>query len=381
MTTSVLFIVRSLYYGGAERQLVTLARGLLKRGFKIKVAVFYSGGPLEKPLREAGVEICLLQKYGRWDVGHFLYKFIRLIRKNKPDILYSYLDGPNILAALVKPIFGASKIIWGIRASYVDLSKYDWLANIVFHASRWVSDFPDLILVNSNAGKLYYIERGYPKDKITVILNGIDTRLFYNDKVGRGRMREEWEIEDDCLLIGIVGRLDVMKDHVTFIEAASRFLGKGHSQLVQFVCIGDGDPLYLEELRRYATKLGLRRELSWIGARHDMRAVYSALDIVTSTSYGEGFPNVVGEAMACGIPCVVTNVGDSAHIVGDTGMVVSTKNPDAVVRAWWNVIERINTQGRYSIAKVVRDRIVELFDEERLCTETANVIEKGLLAK
>jgi glycosyltransferase involved in cell wall biosynthesis len=130
-----------------------------------------------------------------------------------------------------------------------------------------------------------------------------------------------------------------MKDHGTFLDAAARLAAERDD--VRFVCVGDGLPAYRASLERRAAELGLGARLTWAGRRGDVPAVLSALDLLTSSSaFGEGFSNVIAEAMACGVPCVVTDVGDSAAIVGELGAVVPPRDPRALVGAWCTVLER-----------------------------------------
>lgn len=364
----IVFLIRSLHYGGAERQLVALAKGLKERGHSVLVAVFYPGGPLEKDLEDSGVPVNILDKHGRWDVFPFLWRLISLVRYEKPDILLGYLPVPNLLTVLLKPLLPRIKMVWGVRASNVDLSRYDWLVRVVFRIECFFSRFADLIIVNSRAGQEYHLKHGFPESKMVVVPNGIDTERFVPDPEARHRVRKEWGITDNEKLIGIVARLDPMKDYPTFLKAAS-LLAKERDD-VRFVCVGDGPEPYKSELKRLAQALKLEDKLIWAGSRDDMPAVYNALDIASSSSsYGEGFPNVVGEAMACGVPCVVTDVGDSAWIIGDTGLAVGPKDPVALAKSISKMLKELDDNST-QIAEKVRTRIVENFSLSRLITNT-----------
>jgi glycosyltransferase involved in cell wall biosynthesis len=141
-----------------------------------------------------------------------------------------------------------------------------------------------------------------------------------------------------------------------------------------FVCVGDGEAGYRDEIRMLGDKLGLSKRLIWAGIRHDMRAVYNALDIVTSSSiYGEGFPNVIGEAMACGVPCVVTDVGDNARIVDDTGIVVPPNKPDALCDGWKRMLKSTSSISAGRTA-VIREHIVDRFSIKRLIENTSEAL-------
>jgi glycosyltransferase involved in cell wall biosynthesis len=203
---------------------------------------------------------------------------------------------------------------------------------------------------------------------MVVIPNGIDTKRFCPDPEARQRIRAEWGVTESEKLIGLVGRLDPMKDHPTFLRAAALLMQERED--VHFVCVGDGPADYRRELHALGEELGLGQRLIWASARGDMPAVYNALDIATSSSYGEGFPNVVGEAMACGVPCVVTHVGDSARIVGETGVVVPPKDPEALAVGWKSSLARDGSE----VALKARLRVEENFSVGRMVERTEKAI-------
>lgn len=369
------FLIRSLDCGGAERQLVALARGLQQQGCLVIVAVFYSGGLLEKDLHGAGVKIHSLDKKGRWDIIGFIWRLIIFIYYQRPDVLHGYLGTSNIITVLLKPLFPRIRMVWGVRASNMDLSRYDWLARLSYRIECWLSRFADKIIVNSFAGRNYALMKGFPGNKMIVIPNGIDTERFYPDSNARRRVRLDWGMTEKEVVFGLVGRLDPMKDHPTFLRAAAlltREIGG-----VYFVCVGGGPDEYCRELQTLARTLGITDRLIWAGARMDMTAVYNALDILSSSSYGEGFPNVIGEAMSCGVPCVVTDVGDSACIVGNTGVVVPARSPEELAEGFKVMLERLKGN-RKSISEEVRKRIIMEFGLEVLVQKTSKAISELL---
>lgn len=369
---TILFLARSLNRGGAERQMVVLAKGLVGRGHVVAVAVFFGGGVYENELTEAGVRVLNLGKQGRWDILPFLHRLVHLLRMERPAVLHSYLGVPNILAAALKPLLSGTRIVWGVRASNVDLSCYDSLSRLVYALERRLARFADLIIANSKAGKHYAVANGFPEDKIVVIPNGIDTEYFQFDPEGRRQVRAEWGINEKKILVGLVGRLDPMKDHPTFLEAASRITCERHD--VNFVCVGGGSAEYAEVLKQRAAALGLTNQLIWVAARDDMPAVYSALDITVSSSCSEGFSNTIAEAMACGVPCVVTDVGDSALIVGDVGSVVSSADPSVLAVAVGHLID-LPAEDLRVLGEACRARVVSEFGIDRLVQRTEQVLD------
>jgi glycosyltransferase involved in cell wall biosynthesis len=295
------------------------------------------------------------------------------VRHEKPEILHGYMPVPNLLAVLLKPLFPRIRMVWGVRASNVDLSRYDRLSRVVFRLECFFSRFADLIIVNSHAGRDYHLKHGFPEGKMVVVHNGIDTERFIPSPEARSRVRKEWGIADNEKLIGIVARLDPMKDHPTFLKAAS-LLAKEQDN-VRFVCVGDGPEPYKSELKRLSRELGLESKLIWAGAHSDMPAVYNAMDVAASSSFGEGFSNVIGEAMACGVPCVATDVGDSALIVGDAGAIAPPRNPEALARSLGQML----SIDKSAISSKTRKRIKEKYDLIHLIDFTESVLSSSLL--
>nr|WP_277878921.1 MULTISPECIES: glycosyltransferase [unclassified Coleofasciculus] len=202
-----------------------------------------------------------------------------------------------------------------------------------------------------------------------VIPNGIDTEHFKPSLETRAKVRTEWEISEDTILIGLVGRLDPMKDHPTFLRAAALLCKQ--RQDVRFVCVGTGSESYAQKLYQLAKKLDISEKVIWAGARADMPMVYNALDIATSSSsYGEGFSNAIGEAMACSVPCVVTDVGDSSWIVDDTGLVVLPQSSEALLAGWLTCLGR----DRNAMGLKARSRIVEHFSVKQLVEQTEEAL-------
>jgi glycosyltransferase involved in cell wall biosynthesis len=360
----VTFLIRSLNYGGAERQLVTLVKTLDKTCFDVSVISFYSGNHLEKELIDSRIRLLSLRKRGRWDVIGFLWRLTREFKRLRPDILHSYLVEPNLVAISLKPLFRSTKVVWGIRASNIELARYDWFARMNSRLQAFASRFADKIIFNSNAGLEYHVAQGFPAPECVVIHGGFDTERFKTDPESGAQIRRAWGVKDETILIGLVARLDPMKDHATFIKAAAQLSHEDCN--LRFVCVGDGPKEYAASLRHLADEYKIADRLIWAGECADMPAVYNALDIACSSSSGEGLPNAIAEAMACDVPCVVTDVGDSALLVGDSGIVVPSKDPQALADGLSKCVGML----RAGEAPNPRLRISENFDLARLVNRT-----------
>lgn len=366
---SIVLLIRSLNFGGAERQVIELAKGLASRGHDVVVAVFYGDGKLFGELQDAGVRLVVLQKRGRWDLISFLTRLIRVLRDLRPQILYAFMIEPSLLGVLMKPLLPSTRVVWGVRVSNLDFSLYDWAQRLTFRMSRALARFADLIIANSWSGAAHHQGLGYPADKMVVIPNGIDLSRFRRDPAAGRRQRLAWGIPDKVPVVGLVGRLDPMKDHGTFLKAA-RLLSDAEPR-PWFVCVGDGPQHYRDYLRGLATDLGMGERVLWVGGQEDMVAAYNVLNVFCLCSaYGEGFSNALGEAMACGIPCVATDVGDAARILEGCTEVLAPGDPQRLADG----IQRALSSGDSQANDVYRQRVERHFSVERMVAETERVL-------
>lgn len=356
----ITLLIRDLGYAGAQRQLAALATGLRQRGEQVSVCCFY-GGPMQVELESFGLKVVCFGKKHRWDMLGFLWRAVSGLRNEKPDVLYSFLNESNVLAALMKPLLPQLRLVWGLRDSETDAALYGWLGKLAFKLAQKLSVIPDVIIANSHSGARYYTAQGYPESKIQVVPNGIDIDRFCPDTVAREKVRSELGVKAGETLFGIVGRLSPMKDYATFLQAAAKV------PEARFLCIGTGGEDYTRQMHSLAGELGVKA--IWSEPRRDMPAVFNALDaLVSSSAFGEGFSNVTGEAMACGTTCIVTDVGDSALLVGDTGMVVPPKDAEALAAALRQFILR-------KPSSLPRQRMVENFAVPQMVESTLSAIQ------
>ncbi len=353
------FLIRDLGYGGAQRQLVALAAGLDPERFDVTVVSFY-GGPQEADLIARGVRTITIGKRSRWDMLGFFVRTITTLRSLRPQILHTYLNESNLLGALLKPLLPGVRLAWGLRDSETDAALYGWLGKLAFRLANHLSSVPDLLIANSHTGAVYYKTLGYPAAKLQVIPNGIDTHRFQPEPSQRATLRAEWNIPADAFLIGLIGRISPMKDQVTALQALSKCPANVH-----LLIMGTGDESYLTQLKQHATE-----RVHFSKPRSDMPAVYSALDgLVSSSAYGEGFSNVIGEAMACGLSAVGTRVGDTALIIGDEALTAPPRDPAALAAAM--------TRLTAPPATAPRQRILDHYTIARMVETTATALIKA----
>jgi glycosyltransferase involved in cell wall biosynthesis len=215
---------------------------------------------------------------------------------------------------------------------------------------------------------------GYATEKMIVIPNGFDLDAFKPDSAARASVRAELQIPAGAPVIGLVGRFDPQKDHRNFVSAAA-LLHRSRPD-VHFLLCGDEITWENVELRGWIEEAGIRNQCRLVGRRHDMARLSATLDIAaSSSSFGEGFPNVIGEAMACGVPCVVTDMGDSALIVGQTGRIVPHQNSKALSIAFHELVE-LGREGRSQLGAAARRRIEKHFNLPDIVARYQNVFQE-----
>ena len=354
-------LIRDLGYAGAQRQLAALARAVaLKTEHRVTVVCFYSG-PLEAEIRASGVTVLCLGKRHRWDMLGFAWRVLTTLRGLRADVLYSFLAEANLLAAMMKPLLpGSTKLVWGLRDSETDAALYGWLARLVFTLGKGFSRWPDVIIANSESGAKYYTSLGYPSATMVVVPNGIDGERF---------TPAEPTVAKDSrspLRFATVGRMSPMKDYATLLRAVALL----PADAAKLKIIGGGSPSYLAQMRELAAELSITERVEFSEPQQDMPAVYHSVDaLVSSSAFGEGFSNVCGEAMACGTPCIVTDVGDSARLIGETGLVVPPRDAPALAAAMGQFIA-MSASDRATLGARARERIETQFTVERMVEKT-----------
>lgn len=371
----ILFLIRCLDIGGEQRQLVELATGLHRAGWDILVATFYGGGALEADLHAAGVRLVSLDKRGRWDVTGFLRRLRALLARERPHIAHGSSDAQGALLTLLRIRSFSMHVVWALPSADVDRSRHDWLARLEFRVAAVCSRYAALVISNSEAGRSYHLARGYDADRLVVVPNGVDIERFRPDAAARTRLRAEWAMGGGDTVVGLVARLDPMKDHPNFLRAAAMVSAQRPD--VRFVCVGGGTAEYRNELLRMSRQLGLENRLTWAGEREDIWRVYPALDLAVSSSLGEGLPNAVLEAMACGVPCVVTDVGDCVAAVGDTGWSCRACDSEALAQALLTALRALPRDPLH-----IRQRVSDRYSKHNLVLRTARhflqLHEKGM---
>lgn len=370
----IMMAIPSLERGGAESQFVRLANGLRRRGHRVCVVALGAGGPLEAELE--GPAPVLLGKASRLDLPATLARLAALALRERPELYYGFLPLPNILGAALRTLRPGLRLAFGLRASDTNLADCGPAARIITGLETAASALAHLVVCNSGAGRAQALARGMAARKLRVVRNGIDTARFRPDRAQGLALRRAWGVPESAPLVGLAARLDPVKDHPGFLRAAA-LAAQARTDL-RFVCVGGGPEGYAGELRAQACGLGLGDRLAWAGSLADMPGAYNALDLLClSSSCGEGFPNVLGEAMACGIPCASTDVGDAALVVGSAGAVAPRRDPAALAGAMLGLLARLEREGQ-ALGRACRERVEAEFSLERMVAGTEELL-LGLL--
>lgn len=327
MTASlkVLHVITGLHTGGAETMLCALVERTRQQVGQHVVSLIEGGSSAER-LKKRNISVSHLGMTKGVPDPRAIWRLRRLIKAYRPHIIQSWMYHADLMASLARgsmwPPSSKPRLAWGIRCSDMDLSRYGWGLNLVVKTNARLSATPDTIIVNSYAGKKAHIGLGYNAEKMQVIPNGIDTLRFSPNLAARQAMRAHLGISEKTPVLIHVARVDPMKDHGTLIAAVQDFPGV-------LILVGAG-----------TEGIGNSTSIRGLGRRDDIPDLMAAADIlVSSSAFGEGFPNVVAEAMSCELPAIVTDVGDSAYIVKDTGIVVPPNSPQKLSAALRSIID------------------------------------------
>lgn len=366
----VMHVITGLGPGGAEAMLAKLVARMDRSRFESIVVSLTDRGVLGEAIERDGARVHVLNMPRGVPDPRGFFRLRALVRRLRPDIIQSWMYHADVLTALVcrsahVPFF------WNVRCSEVDHRDYSVLSALTLRVAARLSRWPKGVVVNSVAGREYHERSGFEPKMWHLIPNGFDLQRFSPDDDARAALRASIGVMDGVPIVGMVARFDPMKDHATFLAAASIAAGMG----AHFVLAGEGLTESNEALRPLLMRPELEGRVHLLGYRRDVEEIMAALDLfVLSSAYGEGFPNVLGEAMACGAICVTTDVGDAGAIVGECGIVVPPRDPQALAEGIMKVLSmpaheraelrrrgRERISGEYSIDAIV-SRYERLYD-------------------
>lgn len=356
---TIVHLISGLTSGGAETMLFRLLSGMDRRRFRSVAVSLTPGGALAARIQALGIPVHNLGMERGRPTFRALRDLVQLLRRERPQLLQTWLYHADLLGTLAAPLARVPLLAWNIRSSDMDLSHYRRLSRLTRAACARLSARPQVVIVNSETGRRYHQQLGYRPREWAFIPNGIDLDEFSPNPTHRAAVRAELGLAPDTPLIGLIARRDPMKDHATFFQAAA-LLSRDRPD-AHFLLAGRGITPDDPTLARLLAATGLTGRAHLLGERRDIPRLTAALDLATSSSaYGEGFPNVIGEAMACAVPCAATAVGDSARLIGDTGPIVPPRDPAALATAWSTLLA-LPPLDRATLGHRARQRIADHF--------------------
>lgn len=353
----ILHVIPTLKVGGAEMMLARLLPSLDRRQFTTGVVALDDGGSLGDELIKQGITVYTLGKpLGAFPTPADIHRLAGFCRAFQPDIVHGWLYRANIAAHLAALFVDLRlPVIWSIHYAIESLAAERWRTRAVVLAGTPLSRLASGIVFVSERSLRQHRLFGYDLRRGIVIPNGFDTMTFEPDLVAPAALRAELGLDSSHRLIGMMARYHPVKNHRGFLEAAAMLTAT--DPRVHFVLAGGNVTTDNPDISRLVTELGLTGRVHLLGLRHDMPRLLAGLDLLTTASTTEAFPLVVGEAMACGTACVVTDVGDSAELVGETGLIVPPADPAALAHAWQCLLAEEPTalarRGRAARARII----------------------------
>lgn len=363
---TIVHIIGTLELGGAQTMLWKLVTTMDPQRFRHVVVCAFGAGPFAERLRAMGVPVHdLRMRHGNLPPGFrrrllrvlnspvATAKLVRLLQQVRPNLVVTWgyhVDMLGTVAALPSGV----PVVWTVFGSFNPfIGRFAMTLN---KAAVQLSRMPKAIVTDSEAGRKWHVHLGYRARQWHVIPSGFDIVQFAPNARARDAVREELGLPVETPLIGLVGRFNPVKGHQTFLEAAGLLAREDDS--IHYLLVGPGVTPENEELQTWIFASGCRDRIHILGERPDVARVTAALDIATCASYSESSPQVVGEAMACGVPSVVTDVGDAAAMVADTGLVVPPRDAPAMVAAWRELLA-IAPDQRRALGQRARSRVEE----------------------
>jgi len=361
---NVVHIITGLNDGGAEAVLFRLCTA--DPIFSHHVISLMDGGKYGPLLEAAGVPVtCLGMPPGRVSFSGLL-KLWRFLSSEQPRVVQTWMYHSDLIGGIVARLAGVKSIFWGVRHSNLKRgeakSSTILIARVCARLSGWI---PKRIICCAERARTVHQALGYKADRLLVVPNGYDLQRFSPNVSARTKLRSEWGIDDEMPLLGMVGRFDPLKDHENLLRALSILKSEG----LDFRCVlvGRGMDEHNQKLKNWIKLYELQEKILLLGQRTDVPAVMCALDVHVLSSCGEAFPNVVAEAMACGTPCITTDVGDASLIVGDTGWVVSPMNEIQLKNALVSALQEHKERHLWSRrSHSVRERVEKNFSLNKM---------------
>lgn len=353
----VCHLITDLDVGGAELMLARLVERLERGPVNNVVIALGSEGQVAEQIERAGIQVFALGMRSGASTLSAFWRVVRLIRQFRPHVLQTWLYHADLAGIVAGTIARVPDIVWNIRCAELDPRDHPRSLPALLRTLAVASRRPSAIICNSTAGRRAHEALGYHPRRWCIIPNGFDTEAFQPRDAARVELRRELVVPDAIKIVGLLARFHPMKDHATFLSAAK--IVSAVKPSVHFAVAGRGVPA-APAISQLMDDLDLHGRVHLLPERSDAPRFLAALDVAVSSSYGEALPNVVGEAMACGTPCVVTDVGDSGQLVGDAGVMVPPRDPAKLAAGILRILD-LDSTAHAALGRAARERIVSTF--------------------
>jgi glycosyltransferase involved in cell wall biosynthesis len=356
----VVHVITGLKTGGAEVMLLRLLKQLQGSVYDPYVVGLTEPGEISEQLQSLGVPVeALAMRRGAPNPTAVL-KVARILRRVRPDVVQTWMYHADLTGGLAARMAGNPPVAWGLHSGNVSSTVIKRHTLMTIRAcARLSSHLPTAIVSCAESTRQQHAGFGYAEDKMLVIPNGFDLNVFRPDPSARVAVRRELGLEEDDRLVGVVARFHPQKDHRTFVDAAK--IVAAHRDDAHFLFAGDDLTWDNAEVVRWIDEAGIRSRCHLLGRRNDVPRIQASLDVgCLSSQGGEAMPLTIGEAMASGVPCAVTDVGDAALLAGETGRVAPPRDPAALAAAIEGLLA-LTPEERARAGEAARRRIAERY--------------------
>lgn len=354
----VLHCITSLDPDGAQNMLLKLCESLPREHFEMHIVNLRGPTPFTERFGETGASIDHLGMRRSVPSLRALRSLVSIIRDRRPDVIQGWMYHGNLAATLAASFVSPRPpVLWNIRKAVADLSEYRLFTRLTLRAGALLSRKADAVIYCGEYIARQHLGLGYLAENAAVIPNGFDTARFAPNPDAAAELRARCGIRAETAIVGMAARFHPHKDHLNFLDAAAK-VAKARDTV--FVLAGRGLDDSNTTLLEHAERLGIRERLRLLGDEPRVERVIAGLDVYCQSSSAEGFPNALGEAMSCAIPCVSTDAGASAEAVGDAGLIVPTRNSSALASAILEVLA-LERDERLALGARARERIVGTF--------------------
>jgi glycosyltransferase involved in cell wall biosynthesis len=365
----ILHIIVGLNSGGAELMLSRLVVG--SPSVEHIIVSLTSVGPIGGDLKKRGIHVYCLN-LNKFNSLYKIFYLVKFIKNTNPNVVQTWMYHSDFIGGLAAKIAGVKKIFWNIRNTEIPQKAFSRTGFIIRICALLSGCIPNKIICCAFSALDKHSALGYSRSKMVVIPNGY--QKTYGEKFDkRHEVRTKLGLSSDVLVIGIVGRYDFLKGYDILITAASLF-SKSYQDEFIFLCAGRHIDQNNPELMELLNGSSLKNNFLLMGESSNVEEIYSAMDFYCLPSRSEGFPNVVAEAMLCRLPCVVTDVGDAARIIGKSGIVVESKNAESLATGLLGMAE-FSVEKRKELGGLARSRIVENYEIGKIINQYLAVYE------